>query len=203
MIFTSIGVICFLIVAILATDVWLEVSLVKAVNVVQALVTVVAIGVGGVWAFHKLEIFREFQPHLTISQEVTHRKVGDSYIHVSVTATLTNNSKVAIEIRRAEFRIQQIAPFDDDEVNTLYTEFLAKPNTEKYVPFPSILEYRREWEVHELIIEPGEAETEVYEFIVRDVFDSVSVDSFFVDSSNLADSKNPKGWAATSVYDVR
>ena len=115
MIFASVGVICFLIAAILAVNVWLGASLVKAAGIVQALVTVVAIGVGGVWAFYKLEVFREFQPHLTITQETEHRKVGDSYIHISVHATLVNNSKVKIEIRDASFWMQQVAPFPDDE----------------------------------------------------------------------------------------
>ena len=203
MICASIGMLLLLIGAILATNAWLGVSWVKSASVVQALVTVVAIGVGGVWAFYKLEIFREFQPHLTISQEVRHRKLGDRHIHISVTANLVNNSKVAIEIRQAEFRIQQISPFDDEEIDTLYKKFLATPNREKYFPFPSIFEYCREWESNELIIEPSEAETEVYEFVVRDEFDAVSVDAFFADTTNLAGSKSPKGWAATSIYDIR
>ncbi len=203
MILKSTGVGLLLIGAVLGMSAWLGVSLVKAASVAQALVTVVAIGVGGVWAFYKLGIFRELQPHLTISQEVTHRNLGSNHIHVSVTATLFNNSKVAVEIRHAEFRIQQISPFEDAEINALHKEFLAKPNSEKYLPFPSILEYRREWDVSELIIEPGETETEVYEFIVRNEFETVSVDSFFVDTTNLADAKNPKGWVATSVHDIR
>ncbi len=97
----------------------------------------------------------------------------------------------------------KISPFEDEEINAFHKEFLAKPNSEKYLPFPSILEYRREWDVNELIIEPGETETEVYEFIVRDEIDSVSVDSFFVDATNLVSSEKPKGWAAISVHDIR
>lgn len=199
----SITVALFLIGAIFAVDVWLVDSLLTAANVVQATITVLAIGVGGVWAFYKLEIFREFQPHLTITQEVTHRKLGDNHVHVSVTATLFNNSKVAVEIRHAEFRIQQISPFADEEINAIHREFLAKPNREKYLPFPSILEYRREWDANELIIEPGESETEVYEFIVRNEIDTVLVDSFFVDTGNSASTEKPKGWAAMSVRDIR
>ena len=202
-VFTSIGMVTAFIGAILATNSWLELSLAESASLVQAMVAALAIGIGGVWALHKLEVFRDFQPHLTISQEVTHRTIGINHVHVSVTATLHNNSKVAVEIRHAEFRMQQIAPFEDEEINELHVEFLAKSNAEKYFPFPSILEYRREWDVNELIIEPGEAETEVYEFIVRDEIDTVSVDSFFVDTTNLASSEKRKGWAAMSVHDIR
>ncbi len=107
MVFTSIGVVASFLGAILATNAWLEPSLVETASLLQTMVTSLAIGIGAVWAFHKLEVFKDFQPHLTISQEVTHRKLGNNHVHVSVIATLLNNSKVAVEIRHAEFRIQQ------------------------------------------------------------------------------------------------
>ena len=187
----------------LATNGVLGLGIVETASFVQTTVTLGAIAVGGVFAYYKLDLFREFQPHLTISQEVTHRKLGNSYIHVSVTATLSNNSRVAVEIRQADFRIRQMAPFDDSEIGLLFEKFIAQPNNEKYIPFPGIFEYSREWETNELIIEPGEIETEIYEFVVRDVFTTVSIDSFFVDTTGSEDLENRKGWASTSIYDIQ
>ena len=187
----------------LATNGVLGLGIVETASFVQTTVTLGAIAVGGVFAYYKLDLFREFQPHLTISQEVTHRKLGNSYIHVSVTATLSNNSRVAVEIRQADFRIRQMAPFDDSEIGLLFEKFIAQPNSEKYVPFPGIFEYSREWETNELIIEPGEIETEIYEFVVRDVFTTVSIDSFFVDTTSSEAPENRKGWASTSIYDIQ
>ena len=75
----------------------LGLGFVQTVIVAETLVTLAAIVLGGVFAFYKLEVFRDFQPHLTIAQEVTHRRVGKQYIHISIDARLTNSSKVVVE----------------------------------------------------------------------------------------------------------
>ena len=67
-------------------------------GILQSVVTVVAIAGGGVFAYYELQVFRAFAPHLTISQEVSHRYIGDRYVHIAVTATLHNSSKVKIEL---------------------------------------------------------------------------------------------------------
>ena len=59
-------------------------------RIVQGSVTAVAITAGGVFAVAKLQVFRDFAPHLIISHEISHRDLGDSYIHISVTANLHN-----------------------------------------------------------------------------------------------------------------
>ena len=70
-----------------------------ALTAVQATVTVSAVLVGGVFAYYKLDLFREFHPHLTIEQSISHRRVGTTSTHISVTARVHNSSKVAVSIR--------------------------------------------------------------------------------------------------------
>lgn len=66
----------------------------------SAVVTAIAIAAGVAIAWYKLDIFRELDPHLTITQSVESRSIGDSYALVVVTATLTNSSKVQVLPRR-------------------------------------------------------------------------------------------------------
>lgn len=193
----------FLISLVVSLAWMLDASYLTALNIVQSAFTILAIGFGGVFALYKFEVFREFRPHLTVSQIVTHRKVGDKYIHVSSRVQLVNTSKVKIEIRNASFRMQQVAPFPDSEVEQLFREFNAKPADEKYIPFPTIAEYDREWERDEFVIEPGETEAETYEFIVEDVFNTVSLYAFFNDQTTGTSTRDQKGWAVESVYDIR
>ena len=184
--------------------IWLlDVSFIKAFGLVQATVTVLAISAGAIFAFYKLEIFREFQPHLTITQETAHRRVGDSYVHVSVHAKLVNNSKVKIEIRDASFWMQQVAPFPDDEIEELFSNFEAQPSSEKYFSYPTLVEFEREWDEDEFVIEPGETASERFEFVVKDEFDAVSITAFFYDQTTGADRTVQKGWAVESVYDIK
>ena len=80
------------------------------VEIIQLFVVASAVVIGGFFALYKLQIFRDFEPHLTVSQEVSHRIIGEKFIHVETTATLHNSSRVKIEIREGLFRLQQIAP---------------------------------------------------------------------------------------------
>ena len=175
---------------------------VQTVIVVETAVTLVAIALGGVFAFYRLEVFRDFQPHLTITQEISHRRIGDRYVHISVVARLTNSSKVVVEIRNALFRMQQISPFSDAEVEQLFVSFESNPNEEKYVQFPTVVEFNRKWVRDEFVIEPGETESENYEFIVADDFDAVQVTAFFTDQILITEQHTERGWLAISVYDV-
>ena len=185
----------------LAED-WFGIKNSDSTRIIQVLTTLVVISVGGVVAYYKLDIFRDFQPHLTITQDVSNRQVGDSYVHISVRASLVNTSKVKIEIRNAIFRIQQVAPLPDEEVERLYSEFNAKPSYEKYIAFPTLVEFDREWEEDEFVIEPGETGSENYEFFVKNDFDAVSLYAFFNDQTTATSPRDQKGWAAESVYDI-
>ena len=180
-----------------------DMGFLAAVGVVQAAVTLVAIALGGVFAYYKLDLFRDFQPHLTITQEVSHRRVGDRYVHISVRASLVNTSKVKIEIRNATFWMQQVAPFPDEEVERLHEEFMAKPNHEKYIAYPTLVAFDRDWEEDEFVIEPGESGSENYEFIVKNDFDAVSLYAFFNDQTTDTNPRDQKGWAAEAVYDIK
>ena len=190
--------------AVIATFVivWLTgLGVVKAVSVVQGFATVTAIGVGGVYAFYKLEVFREFEPHLTITQEPSSWQFGGDYVHVSVNVSLVNRSKVAIRIREASFWMRKVAPLDDKTVVELYLNFLDKPTTNKYVEFPTLEKFEREWGRDEFVIEPGETSTDWYEFIVANRYDTVALVAFFADSTKK--SRNPRiGWSAVTLHNI-
>ena len=63
----------------------------------QGSVTAFAILAGGFFAAYKLEVFRDFAPHLTITHAITHRAVSDSYVYISVSITLHNSSRVKVD----------------------------------------------------------------------------------------------------------
>ena len=165
-------------------------------GLVQSTVTVLAIVAGGVFAYYKLRVFRDFEPHLTISHTVSSRVVGDSYVHIAVTATLHNGSRVEMEIREGFCRIQQVAPVSDEDVEHLYAQVLGD---DAYLQWPTLDEVRRGWDRDELIVEPGESHPETFEFIVSGAIESVVIYTYFYNSRYP---QPPQGWAATTVYDI-
>ena len=169
------------------------------VEIIQLFVVASAIVIGGFFALYKLQIFRDFEPYLTVSQEVSHRFVGDNYIHVETTATLHNSSKVKIEIRKGLFRLQQIAPTSDEEISNIYSQTFVDKEQD-YLQWPTLEEVDRDWDINELIVEPGESHLETYEFVVSKDATSVMVYTYFYNSRFP---KSPsEDWGAATVHDI-
>ena len=169
------------------------------VEIIQLFVVASAIVIGGFFALYKLQIFRDFEPHLTVSQEVSHRFVGDKYIHVETTATLHNSSKVKIEIRKGLFRLQRIAPMSDEEIRELNSKVFVDKEY-KHLQWPTLWEVDHNWDVNGLIVEPGESHRETYEFIVSKDVTSIMVYAYFYNSR--FPQSPAEGWGATTVHDM-
>ena len=169
-------------------------------RIVQASVTAVAIAAGGVFAGVKLQVFRDFAPHLTISHEISHRVIGDSYIHIAVTANLHNSSRVRMDFRRGLFRLQRIGPVSDDEVESLYAQVFID-NEHNHFQWATLDEIVLNWNQGELMVEPGESQPETYEFIVSADVKSVVIYTYFYNSRSSKFSQAP-GWGRATVYDI-
>ena len=167
----------------------------------QAIATVVLICVGGVFAYRRLQLFRTFEPHLTISHEVAHRFIGDSYTHIDVTATLRNSSRVQVEILEGNFLIQQISPESDEEIERLYAEvFIGQEQQEMQWTILDRIDLS--WQRGELIVEPGEAHPESYDFIVPREVKTVRIYTYFDNSRFSPGAQSTEGWVASTVYDI-
>ena len=166
-------------------------------GIVQSVVTVLAIMSGGAFAAYKWQVFRDFAPHLTISHRVSHRPIGDSYVHIDVTATLHNSSKVRIELHEGFFRLQQIAPVSDEEIEALYAQVFVDREHD-YLRWPTGDEVVRTWDKDELIVEPGEAHQETFEFIVSREVRTAMVYTYFYNPR----ASQTLGWGTATVHDI-
>ena len=182
---------------IISSVLFIPASAKDKVVIVQSVITSAAILVGGAFALFKLQLFRDFQPHLTISNAVSHRRIGESYVHIDVTATLHNSSKVKMELREGFFRLQQVAPAIDEEVEALYAQVFWDQE-HSYLQWPTLDDARRDWDKGMLIVEPGESHQETYEFIVSRDVESVIIHTYFYNPY----SSSPEGWGATTVHDI-
>jgi hypothetical protein len=180
---------------------WAGLSHGDSARLFQAVGAVTVISVGGVFAYWRLQIFRTFEPHLTITHEVSHRFIGDSYTHIAVTAHLHNSSKVKIELRSAFFSLQMIAPVTDAEIERLFEEtFVEKEESD--IQWTTLAEIRREWIENELIIEPSESHQEACEFIVSSGVESAVIYTYFYNPASSQNTQSADGWSATTVHDI-
>ena len=165
----------------------------EVADIFQSSIMVCAIVIGGIFALVKLQAFRDFEPHLTVSHKIFHRFIGDNYVHIDVTATLHNSSKVHIELKNGFFRLQQIAPTSDKNVEELYAQVFGYEEHEE-IQWPKLDEVERTWDKDELIVEPGESHPETYEFIVSTDIESVLIYTYFYNSKFRAGGRAGKGW---------
>ena len=139
----------------------------------QAIATVVAIGLGGFFAWRRGIIFRQEKPHLTITHEITHRQVSPGYIHLEIAVTLANTSRVKVDVRDGLFSIEQIAPLTDEYVEYVFVGAFMSERTYVRPVWMLLKEPRLEWEKDELTVEPGERFVETYEYLVPCFVESV------------------------------
>ena len=167
----------------------------------QSFVYIAAVLVGGALAVYKLQVFRDLEPHLTISHSVSHRRIGDSYWHIAVTATIQNTSKVKVEVLDRLVRLQRISPVSDEEAERLYFEVDQQADTKEF-QWPTLKEDRRKWAEHEVIVEPGESDQETVDFIIGYSVRSILVHTYFYNPDFGAGARTVEGWGATTVYDM-
>lgn len=192
------------------------------VSIAQGVATVIAIVLGGFFAWRRGFIFRHEQPHVTISHDVTHRRIGHGYIHIEVTATLHNSSRVKMEFRDGLFTVEQLAPLALNDAERLFEELFDRDLYES--PKWDLLRERRlEWSKDELVAEPGEKVTATFEHIVSNAVQSVLITTYFYNTRVMgkipaemkpreADRRKrfwwsrrpsgPKGWGRTTAYDI-
>ena len=104
----------------MGTSLLTNAKVIDSARSIHAIGILVAICIGGVFAYKRLQVFRTFEPHLTISHRVSHRYTGDSYVHIDVTATLYNSSKVQVELREGFSLLQLVAPASDEHIEAIY-----------------------------------------------------------------------------------
>ncbi len=187
-----------------------------------AAATVVAVIVGGFVAWSNTQIFRAKAPHVVISHEISHRFVGAEYVHIFVTAILHNSSRVHVEFLDGFSKIQHIKPISDGDVEFLYAQvFVDKEFANLQWTDLDVLRHR--WERDGLLVEPGETETEIFDFLLRKDIKSVALTTYFYNARVVGNIPNetelnevkrrnrrfrrwlseraPLGWGRTSVYD--
>ena len=193
------------------------------VSIVQAVVTIIAIMLGGIFAWRRGFIFRHWQPHVTISHDVTHRQVSPENVHVEITAILHNSSQVKVEFRDGLFTVEQLAPVSDEYVEQLYGKTFVDKERYEAPEWHCLKEVRLEWEEDELIAEPGEKVAVTLEYIVPNYVESVLITTYFYNTRvmrkipaemNPRDAKRkkrrwwfwqtsgPRGWIRTTAHDI-
>ena len=183
-------------------------ALVKEVrDDLRHIATALAIAAGVSIAWYKLDIFREFEPHLSIEQTIESRQLGNSFRLIVATASLTNNSKVLVKPREGYCRLAQTAPLSDPSVVEIFTNSVRNGTEEngfEQFGWPVLGEVKRTWPEGDIAIEPGECHRETYQFIVDEGTESVvALTAIYNPAYNLDPASHAETWRCYTFHDVQ
>jgi hypothetical protein len=168
-------------------------------DIIQAVLTSLAILVGGSWSYLLFVRRRQRYPRANLKHEITHRTIGDGFVLLRVTATVTNNGEVLLSLACAETRVQQVVPAPADLLGAAKKgkDPLAEGETE--VEWPILFSRQSKWDKDEFQIEPGESDQILYDFVLKDDVTAVEVYTYL---KNEEVKKREIGWNMTTIYDL-
>jgi hypothetical protein len=164
---------------------------------IQSILTIIAILVGAYWYF--LE-----RGHV-VKANVTHRvervEIGNGFAWVQLTAEIENKSKHQITIRGSKAWLQQIYPLTADmnavvqqiKADKLSPRILIKDSGRVEWPALGVVEGKQV----RVVVEPGETERVVFEFVVPAESQVLRAYTFL-----QPDLEKSTGWANISVHRI-
>lgn len=122
-------------------------TVVAAVQVVFYLSPLIIAGATLFLAWWRFKVFRVREPAIKMDLEVTSRRCSPSYNALNAVATLTNTSRVAVEITRLEWTVRILSPYDDDDVEDRIDEFERYHSFNDFIDFP--------WDDYDTLLQEG------------------------------------------------
>lgn len=128
-------------------------------------------------AAHRFGLFRESEPHLNISQDITTQPISPNYTLVAVTATIHNTSKVLTTLGQITCQLAQTAPMTDHDVEQIYVNATHNPQQNEYHQYDWWIldQVEKHWPNNGLPIEPAEKHQETFQFIIANSVQSAVI----------------------------
>ena len=168
-------------------------------DIVQALFTTLAIGVGGFWSYMLFVRRRQKYPRATLRHEVEQRFLGEGMVLLHVATTISNTGEVLLSLASAETRVQQIIPPPSDVINSAKNGKDPVKAGETEVGWPLLCHRKMSYEKGQFQIEPGESDSIHYDFFLNDEVRSLELNTYV---KNQKIRKRDVGWNVTTLFDM-
>jgi hypothetical protein len=170
-------------------------------DIVSNAATVVAIGVGAVWAYWRFVRERTRWPRALLELVVTHRGLSKDRALLNITVKVHNGGAGLMRLTQLRLYVYRVLPLQGDSKQAVETRTLI-PNEEFEAQWPCIEKATRTWETGSCPeIEPHENDEYVHDFLI-----STAEETLFV-YGHLKNEKRARGarevgWQVTTFYDL-
>jgi len=188
---------------------------------IQSLFTVIALIVGGLWAYTQFTVERKGEPHANIKQEISYVALSDETNLLRVNVEFINTGISKIELKKYEVIIYQILPVPTSVKKDIkYALTNVDRNTDRFSwqvvarRFSNLEETNPNLESgthtvengktklsldNPVEVEPGEKENMDFEFVIPSRIKVIRAYSYFRNEKR----KRSMGWSVSSYYDFR
>jgi len=168
-------------------------------DILQVIVTVGAVGLGGFWTYRAFVRTRQRFPRANVSQKLSHWPIDDTSFLVRVTVVVENVGDVLLSPARGFARVQQIKPWPTDFLDAVRQGNSPVLENETEVLWPQLCERSFHFENRRHEIEPHEADEFHFDFVVPRDAELLAV---YTHIENAAKQSRFKKWFGLSVRTI-
>lgn len=177
-------------------------------DLLQGVVTTVALLVGGAWTYMLFVQKRQRYPRTSIEHRISHRRLESGKLLLTVEVVVANTGDVLVALEKGETLVKQLLP----PAPALARKAGNRPARHQATGWDLIAFEPDDPGKHGVEIEPGNVDQSVYNFIVDGDLETIQVYSYFenvekrrvqIDWRGLRISTPRRlGWHHTSTYDL-
>jgi len=171
-------------------------GVIKGTSVIRDLSTIVALVVGGIWAY--LAFFRERQryPRATTCHSIRHWVLPTGMILIRVVVQIENIGKVLLSLEHVCCRVDRIMPWPDARS---IKDTITSRDRDIAVMWPN-LDYREKtFEKDKVQIEPGEKDELTFDMAVKE---GASLVRIYTHLQNVFKIDKHVGWSNVTLYEM-
>jgi hypothetical protein len=166
-----------------------------AVSTIQAVATVLALTLGGVWTYKIFVLERVTSPHIDLSQVVTGKLISPDWYWIQVSITAKNTGRSLAKFDTADIEVDQITPLPENIQEDIKDGYNPVAGNVLNIPWKGLCRYIRPFSP---TLESGESAPKVVEFIIPAWLQTVRIVTFLT-SKSVA---NGQGWNVLTIYNL-
>lgn len=169
----------------------------QVMDILQAIATIAALAVGGVWTYRLVIVQRQEEPRLKIEHKISQHKLPSGETLLSIDEMLSNPGTTLVALRSSEIRIIPLLPLPPGVAKEASGQDDLPNIVRSPDKWPVLKVAQRQFPDGERLLEPGEEDQMHSEFTLPAKIQVICVASY------VENPKNPKvGWQRITIYDI-
>ncbi len=168
-------------------------------EIIESIISTLAIIVGGYWAYLKFIRKRESFPRADIEHKIFYKLIGNGKRLVHLSVIIKNIGEVLLSISSADIRINRIFPLSEELKNKLEKNQQLILEGFNEIFWEYLLEKEITFRENECEIEPIEDQVFDFDVIIDDTIQVIQVYSYF---KNVKKLDREIGWSETTFFTI-